>query len=926
MREFGARLSLQDRMSDTLRRNIRQQQEFTRQVNNTRRSVQGLGNTHARPEVSMDDRATGRVDSIRQALRSLSRERILTRAEVDDKASQQAEGIKARLKSLATNFTPIVKIRDMATQGIAKIKNTLGGFAVKTFTPVIKLKDLATKGINKVRVGLSTVKKLVTSPLITLKDKASAGLQKVKGVLKGVGSTIAKPFVTIKDGASKVITAVGSKLKSIGSTVARATVAVKDGASKVLGTIGNTLKTLAKGATIALTVSGAGVMKSLSEGADLQQSVGGVETLFKGDSSTVIENANKAFKTAGLSANEYMENVTSFSASLLSSLGGDTKKSAKVADMAMVDMADNANKFGTDMGSIQNAYQGFAKQNYTMLDNLKLGYGGTKSEMERLLKDAQKISGTKYDLNNLADVYSAIHVIQDNLDVTGTTAKEASTTFSGAFGMMKASAKNLLGQLSVGDGKAVAKSMGDLLESTSTFLFGNMIPMVQTIFENLPTAIATATKQITPKIKENVLPLAKSVISGITDGLATLGVDKGLLQGVVDQLNPSNLQVGGGFSDIFGSMKDVFATTVNTILTILPPVISMIQQIAPVSVSIIQTILDGVNQIIPFIQPVIQTVTSIITTAMPVIQQIITIVVNAIVALMPTLSSIFQTVGGAIQSVLSMLGNHMGLFQTIVSAVVTVVSTVWSNLAPVISTAVDLIITVVDGLLTGIEAVFDFLAPYISQIWSSISGFFSSASSTIKTIITTLITVFTTLKTAVSTVFNSVKSTISSVCGGITSVISGVVDKISGFVDKIGGAISKAKEFAGGVAGKVKGALGFAYGKNRVPYDGYPATLHAGERVLTRVQADQYDEQMGTRGVPSRAMGTGVIAKDNTLINAHQGEKLLTKQEVNQKNSRSVNVEKLADTIVVREDADIDKIVNKLVKRLEKVEGNVSFA
>lgn len=926
MREFGARLSLQDRMSDTLRRNIRQQQEFTRQVNNTRRSVQNLGNTQARPEVNVNDRATGRMDRIRQALRSLSNERILTKAEVDDKASQKAENIKAKLKGLATNFTPIVKIRDMATQGVAKIKNTLGGFAKKVFTPVIKVKDLATKGINKVRVGFKTVGKLVASPFITIKDKASAGIQKVRGVLKSVGSTIAKPFISIKDGASKVLGSVGGKLKAIGSTVARASVAVKDGASAVLGKIGGVLKTLAKGAVIGLTVAGAGVGKSLLEGADLQQSIGGVETLFKGDASTVIENANKAFQTAGLSANEYMENVTSFSASLLSSLGGDTKKSAQVADMAMVDMADNANKFGTDMESIQNAYQGFAKQNYTMLDNLKLGYGGTKEEMSRLLSDAQKLTGVKYDINNLSDVYNAIHAVQENLGVTGTTAKEASTTFSGSLASMKASFSNLMGQLSVGDGKAVARSMGDLLDSASTFLFGNLVPMVQTIFDNLPTAMATASKKIVPKIKDNMIPLAKSIISGITDGLASLGVDKGLMQGVIDQLNPANLNVGGGFGDIFGTLKDVFSTTMNTILAILPPVISMVQQIAPVVVGIIQTILNGVSQIIPYIQPVIQTITNIITTAMPVIQSIITIVVNAIVALMPTLSSIFQVVGDAISKVLSMLGNHMGLFQTIVSAVVTVVGTVWNALAPVISTAVDLIITVVDGLLTGIEAVFNFLAPYISQIWTSISGFFSSASSTLQTIISTLISVFNGLKTAVSTVFNSVKDTISTVCGAVTGVISGVVDKITGFVDKIGGAISKAKEFAGSVGDKVKGALGFAYGKNRVPYDGYPATLHAGERVLTRVQADQYDEQMGTRGVPNRAMGTGVIARDNTLINAHQGEKLLTKQEVKQQNSRSVTVEKLADQIVVREDADIDKIVNKLVKRLEKVEGNVAFA
>ena len=166
-----------------------------------------------------------------------------------------------------------------------------------------------------------------------------------------------------------------------------------------------------------------GISASMREGAALEQSIGGIETLFKNSSDKVIENAKNAFSTAGMSANEYMENVTSFSASLLQGLSGDTEKAADIADMEMKDMSDNSNKMGTAMESIQMAYQGFAKQNYTMLDNLKLGYGGTKTEMERLLADAQAITGVKYDINNLSDVYSAIHVIQGELYNTGTTAK-----------------------------------------------------------------------------------------------------------------------------------------------------------------------------------------------------------------------------------------------------------------------------------------------------------------------------------------------------------------------------------------------------------------------------------------------------------------------------------------------------------------------
>lgn len=209
------------------------------------------------------------------------------------------------------------------------------------------------------------------------------------------------------------------------------------------------------------------IKSAFSEGAALEQSIGGIETLFKSSAGKVEQYASDAFKTAGVSANEYMENVTSFSASLISSLGGDTAKAAEAAHTAMVDMSDNANKMGTNIADIQNAYHGFAKQNYTMLDNLKLGYGGTKTEMERLLADAEKISGIKYNIDNLADVYAAVHVIQGELDITGTTAKEAATTFSGSFGSMKAAAANLLGTLT--NGGDVSKALDDLDESAGNF-------------------------------------------------------------------------------------------------------------------------------------------------------------------------------------------------------------------------------------------------------------------------------------------------------------------------------------------------------------------------------------------------------------------------------------------------------------------------
>ena len=231
-------------------------------------------------------------------------------------------------------------------------------------------------------------------------------------------------------GLEKEIDGIGSKVKSGFGKISSIAGAALTGVTVAVG-----------GAATALAGLGTASVNSY---ADLEQNIGGIETLFKGSADKVIKNAENAYKTAGMSANQYMETVTGFSASLLQSVGGDTEKAADSANMALIDMADNANKMGTSMESIQWAYQGFAKQNYTMLDNLKLGYGGTKEEMERLLADAQKLTGVKYDISNLNDVFNAIHVIQGELGITGTTAQEAATTITGSIGSMKAAFDNFL--------------------------------------------------------------------------------------------------------------------------------------------------------------------------------------------------------------------------------------------------------------------------------------------------------------------------------------------------------------------------------------------------------------------------------------------------------------------------------------------------
>ena len=269
--------------------------------------------------------------------------------------------------------------------------------------------------------------------------------------------------------------------------------------------------------TLKKVIVAAGIGKIISDsinmGGALQQSLGGVETLFKDSADTVKEYAAQAYRTAGLSANDYMEQTTSFAASLLSSVSQDTNAAAQLANMAMVDMADNANKMGTDMQDIQNAYQGFAKQNYTMLDNLKLGYGGTQAEMQRLLNDATKISGVKYDLGNLADMYSAIHIIQQEMDITGTTAKEAATTLTGSFAAMKAAAENVMGNWSTG--ADLTEPLQALADTAQTFLVDNLLPMIGNVLAGIPEIVYS----LVPELLQTGTELLSSLAQGFTEGI-----------------------------------------------------------------------------------------------------------------------------------------------------------------------------------------------------------------------------------------------------------------------------------------------------------------------------------------------------------------------------------------------------------------------
>lgn len=360
------------------------------------------------------------------------------------------------------------------------------------------------------------------------------------------------------------------------------------------------------------TIIAAGIGKllkdTIQEGARYEQGRGGIETLFgakgaknvqeyakmvgksvadvsgeygrlKSVEDRMMKNANDAWKTAGLSANEYMEQSTSFAASLLQSVGGNQAKAAQAANQAVIDMSDNANKMGTDIQDIQNAYQGFAKQNYTMLDNLKLGYGGTKTEMERLLTDAEKLSGKKYDINNLSDVYEAIHVVQGELSITGTTAKEAEGTLSGSFASMKAAASNFMAQLV--NGEDVKGALSGLIDSAGTFLFDNLIPAIGNVITNIPwtdmfSRVSSKFEELAndPELPAKGAKMLESFIGGIVEAIPSLleaadnvfRVVLNVAAGVIGDLAQKGMQaISGWAKGVWGGFQSGAASVIDRI-------------------------------------------------------------------------------------------------------------------------------------------------------------------------------------------------------------------------------------------------------------------------------------------------------------------------------------------------------------------------
>lgn len=568
--------------------------------------------------------------------------------------------------------------------------------------------------------------------------------------------------------------------------------------SSVMKGIGSSAIKVGKGLAVAgaaaATAVTALVSKSVGAFADYEQLTGGVETLFgaggrsveeyaqsvgksvsdiqgKYDSlmsaqNVVLENANKAYMTAGMSANEYMDTVTGFSASLISSLGGDTNKAADYANSALVDMSDNANKMGTDMESIKNAYQGFAKQNYTMLDNLKLGYGGTQEEMKRLLSDAEKLTGQRYDISSFADITQAIHAIQTQMDITGTTAKEASTTISGSWGSLKAAFENTLVGLTTG-GEMFNQSLDALVDSAKTF-GQNVIPAITgalsgvgSLIESLAPVIVAELPSMVSDILPHLVSAAKSLVTGLISQLPALG------RAVLDAI-PS---IFDGMTDVIGEssvgkLKGSFEGLKNTITDTFSNIGPMLKD---------------------FCEGGISTFCDALSTAMD--------LASGAISVIEALSPVIGAVAGAIITYKGavMLWNAAETAKNVVMGISTAAQ--WALNVAMTANPIGIVIVAIGALVGAFIVLWNKSEGFRNfwiNLWEKVKAIVTSAWEGIKAGFEKIKNGISAVKEKVSTMWNGVKEKTSELWGGVKNAVSEKLNNIKSAYDAHGGGLKGA--------------------------------------------------------------------------------------------------------------------------------------
>lgn len=564
---------------------------------------------------------------------------------------------------------------------------------------------------------------------------------------------------------------------------------------------------------------------SLDSYADYEQLVGGVETLYK-DSAGIIESyAKDAYKNVGLSANEYMETSTSFAAALISSLGGDTEKAAEMANTAISDMSDNANKMGTSISSIQDAYNGFAKQNYTMLDNLKLGYGGTQAEMKRLIKEAaamtetQKKLGVTVDSNSVsyANIVQAIHVVQANMDIMGTTSKEAATTIQGSTASMRSAWANLL--TGIADPEQNFQGLMDDFVNSFIGAGNNIIPRIKEIVPTLIDGLSEIVTQLAPYVSSVIMELEPT----IKEGLHALF---GGLSSVANELQPIVADVFSFFGDaiISGLTSAIESSDFSFLLDIFNIVKTAIENIANIIDSFKNNANAAWDAISAKIQEVVTFVQPYVEAAMQVIGQVVTQVITDLTPVIQSIGEAFSAAWSLVQTVWAWASAY---FQAIFQAIVVI----FTPFAPIISgffkAAWELVKAAWDIATSFFKNIFDIIANIFSAIDGVLSGDFQSAWESIQGIFEGVFDFFSTVG---QNVVEGIKGGIAAVWGGLVSFVQGLWDGIKSIF------VIDASDVKNNTGSNSHRAGGLDY----VPYNDYVANLHRGEMVLTAREAENY--------------------------------------------------------------------------------------
>lgn len=458
------------------------------------------------------------------------------------------------------------------------------------------------------------------------------------------------------------------------------------------------------------------VKQSVGAFADYEQLTGGVETLFKDNADAVTKNADRAFKTAGMSANQYMETITSFSASLLQGLGGDTAEAARLGDMAVSDMSDNANKMGTDVAMIQNAYQGFAKQNYTMLDNLKLGYGGTKEEMSRLLKDAEKMPeamGQKFDLNNYADVVKAINVVQKNMGIYGTTAKEASETITGSLNATKAAYENVLTAFASGNDEVIKEAIDGMVESF-TNLATNLVQILPNIVGGIGQLLSALVTQI-PPIIQSLLPTLVTTLQTLVTSLVN----------IIPQLMPVVVQLITSLVNlIVQNLPMLIQAGIDIVVGLITGLAQAIPQLIPKIVEavmlIIQTIAANLDKIILAGVDLLVAIIQGLADALPKLIEMLPKIINTIITTLTKPDMLAKLISASLQLIVAIAGGLIKAIPELIKAIPQIISSLVTGLADGVGQMANVGLNLVKGIWSGISNAVGWILGKIKEFGNSI--------------------------------------------------------------------------------------------------------------------------------------------------------------------------------------------------------------